>query len=346
MIISSRALKLACVAVSAVALAACSGSHHAKQSASAVITPPTPSPTPTKKAAPKLPPAVSPFTGIGKPSTNPVVAVKIDDTANGRPQVNIDKANIVYIEQVEGGLTRLLAIYNTQLPTVEAVRSTRASDPELVAQYGPIAYVASGGAPNPLQVLDRSNLKSSINDRGGPGFARDGSRSAPYNLTANLALAGQTLKAPRAKSIGLTWSAAANLTHRPKGLSVQTVVGGTPVRFDWNAGLHRYVRVIDGAVQRTASGTLISTPNVIVQFCQVTVYPQDVDVMGNPSQFTHTIGTGKVVVFRNGHRVDGTWTRPKATSGTTLRTSLGKPLALAPGGAWVVLVATNAPLTS
>lgn len=345
---SSRAVRLICAALSLtclMGLAACGGHHKNKQAASSPIVTPTPTKTTPPAPAPK-PRAVNPLTGVGKPSNNAVVAVKIDDTASGRPQRNLDKADIVYIEQVEGGLTRLLAIYNTQLPTVEAVRSTRASDPELVEQYGPIAYVASGGAPNPLQVLDRSNLKSSINDRGGPGFARDPGRSVPYNLTANLALAAKVLKAPKVKSIGLNWSALTKLSSTPKAPTVQTVVGGTPVRFDWNAQLRRYVRVIDGAVQHTADGKTIATPNVIVQFCSVTVYPQDVDVMGNPSQFTHTVGSGKVVVFRNGHRIDGRWSRPKPTSGTALKTRLGRPLQLAPGGAWIILVASNAALTS
>lgn len=344
---SSRTLRISCAVLSLTCLmsvAACGGSHHKKKASSSAVVTPTPIKS-TAKPVPK-PPAINPLTGVGRPSTNGVVAVKIDDTEHGRPQVNLDKADIVYIEQVEGGLTRLLAIYNTQLPTVEAVRSTRASDPELVAQYGPIAYVASGGAPNPLQVLDRSNLKASINDRGGPGFARDGNRPVPYNLTSNLALAAKVLKAPRAKNVGFSWSALTKLSGAPKAGSLQTVVGGTPVRFDYDAALRRYVRVIDGSVQHSASGKVITTPNVIVQFCRVTLYPQDIDQAGNPSQFTHTIGSGRVVIFRNGRRVEGTWSRRNPTSGTVFKSRLGKPLSLAPGGTWVVLVASNAPLSS
>lgn len=347
MIVTSRALKAtcaaACAAVLTVALSACGGSHHAAAASSSPLSSPpasTPAPSPTPTPAP-----VNPYTG-GAPSKNPVVAVKIDDTANGRPQVGIDKADIVYIEQVEGGLTRLLAVFDTNLPTVEAVRSTRASDPELMAQYGPIAYVASGGAPNPLQVLDKSNLKSDINDRGGPGFARDPNRPVPYNLTANLAQIGTTLKSPTAKSIGLTWSGALpGLGGEPLAPTVQTVVGGTPVRFDWNAAMKRYVRVIDGVVQHAADGAVVSTPNVIVQFCPVTVYPQDIDVMGNPSQYTHTIGSGRAVIFRGGHAVGVTWHRATATAGTTLTNAAGQPIPLQPGGAWVVLVATGAALS-
>jgi hypothetical protein len=80
--------------------------------------------------------------------------------------------------------------------------------------------------------------------------------------------------------------------------------------------------------------------------CQVTVNPGDVDVEGNPSQYTHSIGRGRVAVFRNGHRIDGSWSQANLSSGTTLQDTKGRAITLAPGGAWVLLVATGAPLTS
>jgi hypothetical protein len=345
MSLSRRITGVACVVAMAVSLSACGGSSKKKTpppSSTAPVT--TPAPT-TSSAAPPAPEvkSVNPFTGLAT-NAHRVVAVKIDDTGNGRPQVNVDKADIVYIEEVEGGLTRLLAVYNSQLPIVEAVRSTRAADPEILAQYGPIAYVASGGSHNPLAVLDRSDLHTSINDRGGPGFQRDGSRPAPYNLRANLSSIGARLKGAKAKSIGLTFSA--TIPNRPFGVGTElrTQVGGTPVQFTWNAHTHRYVRLIGGAVQHTAAGTTIATPNVIVQFCKVTVYNKDRDVLGNPNMYTHTVGTGKVMVYRDGKRISGTWSRPNAKAGTTLKDRNGKAIPLAPGGAWVVLVATNAPL--
>lgn len=345
MSLSRRITGVACVAALAVSLSACGGSDKKKSpppSSTAPVTTPAPS---TSSSAPPAPAvkSVNPFTGLST-NAHKVVAVKIDDTGNGRPQVNVDKADIVYIEEVEGGLTRLLAVYNTVLPTVEAVRSTRAADPEILAQYGPIAYVASGGAHNPLAVLDRSNLRTSINDRGGPGFQRDGSRPAPYNLRANLATIGARLKGATAKNIGFTFSA--TIPNRPfgPGSQLRTQVGGTPVQFNWNASMHRYVRLIGGAVQHTAAGTTIATPNVIVQFCKVTVYNKDRDVLGNPNMYTHTVGTGKVMVYRNGKVISGTWSRPTAKDGTTLKDRHGKAIPLSPGGAWVVLVATNAPL--
>lgn len=343
-----RVTGLACVAAMTMALAACSGSSGSAPATTTAASSPAPtgsaSAPVTSAPLAKQATAVNPLTG-GRPSNNKVVAVKIDDTGNGRPQVGVDKADIVYIEQVEGGLTRLLAVFDSTLPTtVEAVRSTRAGDPELLAQYGPVAYVASGGSHNPLAVLDASNLHSDINDRGGPGFQRDPNRPAPYNLKANLRQIAKVIKSVKARNIGLTWSA--KIPNRPlgQGSQVRTRVGGTPVAFNWNAKLGKYVRLINGAVQHTASGKTIATPNVVVQFCSVTVYTKDRDVLGNPNYYTHTVGKGHAVVFRNGKAIVGSWSRDKASHGARLLDRNGKPIPLAPGGAWFVLVANGTPL--
>ena len=70
-------------------------------------------------------------------------------------------------------------------------------------------------------------------------------------------------------------------------------------------------------------------------------------MLGNPSQFTKTVGHGAVAVFRNGRRFDGTWSRPKVTAGTRLTlASNHKPLTLRPGGAWFVLAPAKSHITS
>jgi hypothetical protein len=149
-----------------------------------------------------------------------------------------------------------------------------------------------------------------------------------------------------AKTIGFTWSADATaLAATPAGAALHTVVGGTPVQFNWDAGTSRYLRYIGGVAQHAADGAPIATPNVIVQFCNGHVNPHDIDVAGNPGYFTESIGTGRVAVYRDGHVVNGTWSRATADAGTTLTDAAGQPIALAPGGAWVVLVATGAPLS-
>lgn len=331
-------------------LVATSGSAHhaaAPQTPSPTSSAPRPKPKPKPKARPKpKPPPVNPLTGIGSVPKGPVIAVKIDDTGSGRPQRGVDKADIVYVEQVEGGLTRLVAVFATHKPRVEPVRSVRTSDPELLAQYGKITLVVSGGGGDALPTLDRSPLHAVINDRGGPGFARDGSRPVPYNLTSDLRRVSAAVKSPRAKSIGFTWQAKRpGVKTSRRAREIHTMVGGTPVTFTWNRKLHRYVRVIDGATQHAANGRPIATPNVIVQYCRVNVHLGDIDSVGHPSKYTHSIGRGKVVVFRNGRRLDGTWSRASASTGTVLRDARHRPIPLAPGGAWVILVAKGAALS-
>lgn len=320
------------VAASLVLTAACTSSKS-----------PSTSSTPPPSSSAAAPPAKSPLTGLAA-SKNPVVAVKIEDTALGRPQVNVDKADIVYVEQVEGGLTRLMAIFNSKLPRkVEPVRSVRPSDPELAEQFGNIIFVASGGSRAGIAPLNKSPLKKVINDQGAAGFTRDPNRQAPENLQADLKAIAKAIHGPKAKNIGLTWAAKLSGASKP-GTVIRTRIGNTDVGFQWKAKAHRYVRIIDGAVQKTAAGDFVQTPNVIVQFCKITEYSADRDVLGNPAQFTHTVGSGRAVVFRDGRRIEGRWSRQSTQDGTSLMTAGGRPIPLSPGGAWFVLVATTAQL--
>jgi hypothetical protein len=329
-------------------VAACSGGHKKHAASTSAVAAPTPPPSSSPPPKPK-PAPTDPLTGE-KVSVNPVVAAKIDDTADGRPQLNVDKANVVYIEQVEGGLTRLVAVFHTVLPTVEPVRSVRSNDPELLSQYGAIGLAASGGGGDALPALDRSVLKASINDRGGPGFARDPARAnvgqGDENLSVNLQSVASGVHAARAKPMGWTWAANTPvLAGTPAATSLHTVVGGTPVQFQWSAKQGRYARIINGAVQYAADRHQIQTSNVIVQFCQGYTNPADVDQAGNPGHFTKSIGHDKVVVYRNGHKIVGTWTRKSLSTGTVLQDSRRRVIPLAPGGAWVVLVTDGAPLS-
>ncbi|MDQ1721822.1 MAG: hypothetical protein QOI26_1556 [Pseudonocardiales bacterium] len=308
---------------------------------------PTPTPTPSAKPSvkPVAPPPVNPLTGVGKPPPGPILAVKVDDTANGRPSVGLDKADVVYIEQAEGGLTRLVAVFGTRKPVVEPVRSVRASDAELLSQYGPISVVASGGAGDSMSTLDASPVKGVINDRGGPGFSRDANRPAPYNLQSNLAQVSASVRTAGSRNVGFSWAKTdPRVKAAPATAGVSTVVGGTPVTFGWEPTIGKYARTIGGAHLQAADGALIATPNVLVQLCTVSVNPNDIDVAGNPSQYTHSVGSGRVVLFRNGHRIEGKWSRPSAGGPTKFTDLKGKPLLLAPGGAYVVLASKGAPV--
>ena len=99
----------------------------------------------------KTPPPVCPLTGAPAPHgtipDRPVLAVKIENLPEARPQAGLDRADIVYEEPVEGGITRFIALFQCdEANQVGPIRSGRTTDPEILVQYGkpPLAY--SGGA--------------------------------------------------------------------------------------------------------------------------------------------------------------------------------------------------------
>jgi len=273
-----------------------------------------------------------------------VVAVKLDDTAAGRPSLGLDKADVIYIEEVEGGLSRMVAVFASAKPRVRAVRSIRSSDPELLGQYGRIIVIASGGGRKALQLLDGSSLHSVINDRGQVGFVRDSSRPAPYNVVSDLARVSASVKADGVRSVGFRWAGRdARLARARSATTVRTRVGSTPVTFVWDAQLARYVRTVDGRRILTGSGAPVAKPNVLVQYCQIVADPNDHDVNRNPTMYTRSVGAGRVVLFRNGKRIAGTWARPSIGAPTGFADAAGKPLLFAPGGTCVALVRPGAP---
>jgi hypothetical protein len=322
-------------ALAAPALGGCSGEP--KPKVAAPTTKPAPGTTPNL-------PATNPLTGLAGAPRGPVIAVKLDDTASGRPSLGVEKADVIYIEEVEGGLSRMLAVFSAAKPRVRAVRSVRPSDPELLGQYGKIIVVATGGGGSSLPTLDRSDLRSSINDRGQVGFTRDPSRPAPYNVVSDLAKVSRSIKADGVRDVGFQWAAKDPRLARAKSApKVSTRVGSTPVDFVWDAKEARYVRLVGGQRIRAASGAAVAKPNVLVQYCKVRPDRSDIDVKGNPTMYTQSVGKGRAVLFRGGKRIEGKWTRLRVGARTTFTDLGGKGLLFAPGGTFVALARPGAP---
>jgi Protein of unknown function (DUF3048) N-terminal domain len=86
----------------------------------------------------------SPFTGEPVSSLNRVLALKIDNILNARPQTGLTHAEIVFVLPVEGGLSRFAAIFSSGYPRVIGpVRSAREDDLELLRQFGRPAFAYS-----------------------------------------------------------------------------------------------------------------------------------------------------------------------------------------------------------
>ena len=302
---------------------------------------------PGPTARPRPQPVVNPLTGLPGLPKHPVLAVKIDDTASGRPQFGLEAADLVYVEQVESGVTRLLAVFASRQPDVVGpVRSVRNSDPELLAAYGHPALAYSGGAGAPVATLRHSPVADAGAQRFGAAYRRLGRRSAPYNLVVNLtrlAAVVRGISGPR--DIGLRWSHADPRPERARRVgAVSVTVGRTRLDWRWDARSRRWqLHNRDGSVRRTASGAVVATPDLVVPFSPARTDPTDVDVLGAPSVYTSTVGTGRLLLFRDGRVLSGTWARARAAATTSYLDAGRRPLTLEPGGAWVLLAATGAP---
>jgi Protein of unknown function (DUF3048) N-terminal domain/Protein of unknown function (DUF3048) C-terminal domain len=280
------------------------------------------------------PPPVSPFTGLPTDLGAPVLGVKIDNAAVARPQSGLALADLVYVEPVEGGLSRLLAVYQSQIPpAVGPVRSARMSDVQLLANFGRPALAFSGAAPEIGRLVARAPvLDVSALARPG-GYHRDRRRSIPHNLYGDANLLRQGGAPPR--DIGFRFG-----PPPPGGRPVPgTEVGypATVVGVQWVPADARWVITMDGAPLTADAGPRPSAATVVLQ--RVSVRATAVrDATGSPSPFAATVGEGAVVVLRDGLAFTGTWSRPSADAITTFTLPDGSPLTFAPGPVWVVLV--------
>ena len=104
-----------------------------------------PASTTTAKPRPKprpkhvRPVKLAPLTGLPEPSVAAqkrcAITVKIGNTPQARPQYGVEQADVVYEEVVEGGITRLAAVFQCRRPT-GSVRSARCGPPT-TASSGP-----------------------------------------------------------------------------------------------------------------------------------------------------------------------------------------------------------------
>ncbi len=308
-------------------------------------TPEPPPPTVEPPAPPPPPPPpplqVDPLIG-GDPNPAPVVAVKIDNTSAGLPQYGLSDADVVYIEQVEGGLTRLLAVFHSTLPKeVGAVRSVRSTDAELLPAYGTPALVYSGGAGGPKGALRASSAIPVESEAGASGFWRSGATRAPYNLHANLqsiAAATAGLTAPR--DIGFVFAGSdPRVDGAPAAIGVTVTFQAAANGFTFADGRYRLQR--KGDDQSDAAGTAIAADNVLIQ--NVDLQPDGTtDSVGSPSYISHTVGSGTFTLCRDGHAITGTWSRPAPDQPTSYLDAAGQPVPFKPGKTWVALAPPSA----
>lgn len=286
---------------------------------------------PNKTTAAKIT-AINPLTGgvLKQVPENPVFVVKVDNTPASAPQTNIDKADLVVEETVEGGITRLAALYYTSLPQVVGhVRSMRATD---IGIAKPVRgqVVASGGAGKTISRIKGAGITIHSQDAGSPGLSRD-SGYAPYNVVVDLKKLNKKAKNAQPERPYFQWADAG--AAEPKGQQVSSA----SVSF---SRTHTTTWDFNGTAWKRTNGTSskeFGARNLVVLWAD----EKDAgytDPAGNPVPETVFKGSGKAVVFIGGTRVNANWKKPNDASTIVLTTRDGQPLELPKGKTWIELL--------
>lgn len=260
----------------------------------------------------------------------PVLVVKMDNTPSSAPQVGLDVADLVVEELVEGGSTRLAAFYYSELPSeVGPVRSMRASDIGIVAPVD-ATMVTSGAAAVTINRIENAGIP--FFSEGDEGLYREDSRSAPYNLMADLTETAAAAAGEEARPADyLPWGDAADL---PSGQPAKTIAasfsGGHTTSWRFEGG--DYVNVnsyADPAAPFPADTVLVL--RVQVGDAGYT------DPAGNPVPETKLEGTGPAMLFHGGRLVRGTWSKAGLDAPLELKTQAGE-LVVPTGRTWIELI--------
>jgi hypothetical protein len=337
---ASRRSLAAISAAALLALAACGG--HSKPAASPTPTPTSPSATPVPPAAPATCPLTGKVPTKDQRRDRPVLAVKIDNVDIARPQTGIDRADIIFEETVEGGLTRLFAVFQCDKSAVIGpVRSARTTDSDLIRLFKKAIFGYSGANSRVNARINSTKGAVPLSyDSNGGLYYRNNSRPAPHNVytsTSTLVKAGlarnHTLKAPPPLFSYSKSTAARKVVH---SISLRWS-GFSSAAWGWTG--KAWNRTQNGSPDVLVGGHRLSVDNVVVMRIK-TRFLGLRDVLGNASPDDVITGQGRVWVFRNGGLVIGHWRHKHVTSRLKLIDNRGHRIALAPGRTWIELLPT------
>ncbi len=330
------------------------------QAAPALTPSPTPRPTPTSTPVPTAATLIDgvlvPQDELARLNQRLPLAIMIENHVDARPQFGLDHAELVYEAIAEGGITRLLAFYwRNDVERIEPVRSARiyyvywARELDAVyvhhgssEEFGP-AHVYTAIVDLGLRNLDGLFLGEAVGNR-------DPGRPAPHNVVSSTSLlwgsagergwTGPPTAQPWLFKDGNPERAADPAARRAPALDV--FFGGSfnayTVHWDYNPASNGYLRSEGGQPHIDAgSGQQLAAKNVAVQYA--TFQPSG----DGKHNLYDIVGVGQAVVFQDGIAIEGTWSKPDATSRTRFYDAAGNEIAFNRGTTWVEVVPADTP---
>ena len=294
---------------------------------------------------------MSPFTGKELPPETwllrpkRVIAFKIDNNINARPQSGLQEADAVHEILVEGGMTRFLAFFLDKTSSyLGPVRSARPTDPTVVRPYGGTLVVS--GATDGLIPAIRDLGVPVLEEQSAPAMFRIASRNAPHNLYADTELVREIIN-----DRGFFFLQPGPNPLYPFGLDQRNWDSGAnkiTVKYSeftsviWKIDGNQYSRFIIDNYSENKEATahnfisqdgnytdILKTETIVV--IQGPLYKDKATTL--PSVLT--VGVGNAYVFNNGNYIKGTWRRGDISETFDLVDENQNPIFVPPSTQWV-----------
>jgi hypothetical protein len=348
-----RTMKLVASAVVLLSIAAaCGGGDEEEEAAPTAEATEAPTAEPTAAATEEAEPTpepegdVYPLTGeaIEDPAAaeRPALAMKMDNVAEALPQWGIASADIIVEELVEGGLTRLVPVFHSELPDqIGPVRSGRSSDPDIAAAFNRPLFAWWGAMDVVKAEIAQAEADGKLIDVGidrYPGlYTRDTTRAVDLEhtgVTNPNDLLDQVTDGEAPTPI-FGWLDADEVvpeaaSEEAPGLRLEW--GGINGLFAWNADDETWRHFQWGVPHADASGEPVAVANVVVLR---TPYQPSAARPDSPQALT--VGEGEAWVFTDGRVTAGTWERAEANGPWVLTDADGNEILLRRGPTYIAL---------
>ena len=281
------------------------------------------------------------FTGLAGENKQ-ILVVKIDDTNAAHPQIGVEDADLVYVEQVEGGLTRLAAIYTSKLPPlIGPIRSARISDIELLAQFGRVGFAYSGAQSKMRPVIAEANLENLSAERNPPSiYGKDPNRIGPVDMILKPDLLLERANANPKIRIETATASVFAFGDAPKGETNTAIAKikwpSAKYELRWDSAKEKWLIYFNEKPNMAANGEHLYADTAIIQIVSITpsIYG---DKFGEITPFSKTTGSGKAVMLRDGFSYQISWQRNLETDVTTWKSEDGDVANFKPGRTWIFL---------
>lgn len=255
-------------------------------------------------------------------------SVMMDNHPDSRPPAGISSALIIYEALVEGGATKLLAIFNkNNLPDVIGpVRSVRPYFLTWANDYQGI-FMHAGGSPQALRSLDKDDYQFVDVDEisyQGIYFYRDYTKTNPHNLFTKAELIDKAWDKyiAEGKRIDFEWDTKEDLLFefRPtadKYIKIPYPLDDYEVIWHYDRLNNDWQRFINNNAQLDVSGEILTAKNVVILL--VDTWLIDIERLG-----MKTIGRGGAYLFRDGQKQEIIWQKKDLASPLQLVTDEAK----------------------